>query len=116
MRITAVETIPVRVPLEFRYGEIEAVTGVVVNVRTDQGVDGLGHAITLSDRNFRSLPVLTEELGELLIGEDPRQPERLHRKIVPDNAGGLGNVAAAALDIAVWDLAGQIAGLPLYRL
>jgi L-alanine-DL-glutamate epimerase-like enolase superfamily enzyme len=116
MRITAVETIPLRVPLEFRYGEIEAVSGVVVNVRTDQGLDGLGHAITLSDRNFRSLAVLTEELGELLIGEDPTQPERIHRKIVPDNAGGLGNVAAAALDIAVWDLAAKFAGLPLYRL
>lgn len=117
MRVTAVETIPVRVPMEVRYGEIEAVTGVVVRARTDQGIEGVGHAITLSDRSFRSLVVTVQELGELLVGEDPRQPERIHRKIVPDGgAGGIGNVAAAALDVAVWDLAGKIAGQPLYRL
>jgi L-alanine-DL-glutamate epimerase-like enolase superfamily enzyme len=34
----------------------------------------------------------------------------------PIHLGGLGNIAASALDIAVWDLAGKAAGLPLYRL
>jgi L-alanine-DL-glutamate epimerase-like enolase superfamily enzyme len=117
LRITSFSVTPVRVPSPFRYGEIDSVTGVVVGLDTDQqGLQGLGHALTLSDRHFRSLVAATEELGDLLIGEDPRQPERIHRKIVPDNAGGIGNVAAAALDIGVWDLAGKIAGQPLFRL
>jgi L-talarate/galactarate dehydratase len=116
MRITSFETIPVRVPSPFRYGDIEAVTGVVVNLQTDQGLEGLGHALTLSDRNFRSLIAAVQELGELLVGEDPQQPERVHRKLVPDSGGGIGNVAAAALDIAVWDLAAKAAGQPLYRM
>jgi L-talarate/galactarate dehydratase len=116
MKITSVDTIPVRVPLDAPYGDIDSVTGVVVQVRTDQGVEGLGHALTLSDRNLRSLTVAGEELGQLLIDEDPRRPERIHRKLLPDGAGGIGNVAAAPLDVAVWDLAGKLASLPLYRL
>jgi L-alanine-DL-glutamate epimerase-like enolase superfamily enzyme len=38
--------------------------------------------------------------------------------MLPDGLGfgGVGNMAAAILDIAVWDLAGKAAGLPLYRL
>jgi len=116
MKITSYTVTPVRVPSPFRYGDIDSVTGVVVTLDSDQGLQGVGHALTLSERHFRSLVATTEELGELVVGEDPRAPERIHKKIVPDQAGGIGNVAAAALDVAVWDLAGKIAGQPLYRL
>ena len=116
VRIAVVDTVPVRIPLESRYGEIDSVLGVVVSLKTDDGLEGLGHAITLSGRHFRALVAAVDELGDLLVGEDPRQPERLHRKMLPDAAGGIANIAAASLDIAVWDLAGKVAGLPLYRL
>jgi L-alanine-DL-glutamate epimerase-like enolase superfamily enzyme len=94
------------------------VSAVVVRLQTDEGIEGLGHAITLGDRHFRSLAVAVEELAELLIGEDPRQPERIHRAMLPDggSTGGIANAAAAALDVGVWDLAGKAAGLPLYRM
>src|SRR6266540_909512 len=74
MKITAVDVTPVRVPSPFRYGDIESVAGVVVKLQTDQGVDGLGHAITLSDRHFRSLVAATEEIGELIVGDRDRIP------------------------------------------
>ena len=118
MKITSVEITPVRVPLEIPYGETTAVGAVVAQLRTDEGVEGLGHAITLSVRHFRSTAVAAEELGELLVGEDPSQIERLHRKMLPDGGatGGIANGAAAALDVALWDLAGKTAGKPLYQL
>jgi len=118
MKITSVDIVPVRVPLEFSYGEITSVGAIVARISTDDGVDGLGHVVTLSDRNFRSLAVAAEELAELLVGEDPRRPEHIHRRMLPDGvgAGGVGNVAAAALDIAIWDLTAKCAALPLYRL
>ncbi len=73
--------------------------------------------IPFSALHVRSLLVAIEELRELLIGEDPRQPERVHRKLMPGGAGygGTDNIAVAALDVAVWDLAAKSAGLPLYR-
>ena len=118
MKITSAEIIPVLVPMEFSYGELEAVPAVVARLQTDQGLEGIGHVITLAPRSFRSLVVAAEELAEVLAGEDPRQPERVHRKMLADGLGqgGVGNVAAAALDIAVWDLAAKAAELPLYRL
>jgi L-alanine-DL-glutamate epimerase-like enolase superfamily enzyme len=89
----------------------------VARVRTDEGLEGLGPAIPFSALHARSLEVAIRELGDLLAGEDPRQPERVHRKLMPGGAGygGTDNIAVAALDIAIWDLAAQSAGLPLYR-
>jgi L-alanine-DL-glutamate epimerase-like enolase superfamily enzyme len=118
MKITSVEIIPVLVPMDTPYGELQSVPAVVVRAQTDQGVEGIGHAITLGARHFRSIAVAAEEMAELLVGEDPRRPERIHRKLLPDGqgAGGIGNVAAAALDVAVWDLTGKLAERPLYQL
>ncbi len=118
MKITSTEIIAVRVPMESSYGEITAVPAVVARIRTDEGVEGLGHAFSLTGRQVRSLVAATEELAAALPGEDPRRPERIHRKLLPDGlgSGGVTNVAAAILDIGVWDLAAKAAGLPLHRL
>jgi L-alanine-DL-glutamate epimerase-like enolase superfamily enzyme len=93
------------------------VVAAVARLRTDEGLEGLGPAIPFSAVHVRSLVVAIQELGELLAGENPCQPERVHRKLMPGGAGygGTDNVAVAALDIAVWDLAAKSAGLPLYR-
>jgi L-alanine-DL-glutamate epimerase-like enolase superfamily enzyme len=116
MKVTAVEVLPVDVPIDFHYGQVQSLSTAVVRVRTDEGLEGLGHAMPLYGRNFRSLVVTIEELAELLVGEDPRQPERIHHKVAPNPAGGVGTIAAAALDIGIWDLAAKAAGQPLWRL
>ena len=115
MKITSVEVLPVQIPIE---GHVAAVSAAVVRLRTDDGAEGLGHAIPFSPQQFRSMMVAVEALGELLVGQDPTRPERVHRMLLPSGwgLGGVGNVATAALDVAVWDLAAKRAGLPLYRL
>ncbi|HEX6513483.1 MAG TPA: mandelate racemase/muconate lactonizing enzyme family protein [Chloroflexota bacterium] len=115
MKISAAEVLAVDVPIDHPYGQVRSVPTAVVRLRTDEGLEGLGHAMQLYGRNFRSLAVAAEELAELLAGEDPRQPERLHAKIAPNPAGGVVTMAAAALDIAVWDLTAKAAGQPLWR-
>src|SRR5919202_4592835 len=114
MKITAVEVEAYRIPIEWR---ADPVVAAVARVRTDEGLEGLGPAIPFSALHVRSLVVAIQELGELLVGEDPRQPERVHRKLMPGGSGygGIDNVAVAALDVGVWDLAAKSAGLPLYR-
>jgi len=118
MKITSIEIIPVGVEMGFSYGELASVPAVVARVETDEGIDGLGHAFTLSGRGTKSLVAATRELAEIIVGEDPRRTERVHRRLLPDGQGfgGVGNVAAAVLDIGVWDLAAKAAGLPLYGL
>lgn len=118
MKISAVELRTYRFPMDSPYGGADAVSAAVALVRTDDGLEGLGHVIPLYDRQFRSLTAAIEELGQQLIGQDPTRPEAAWRKLVPGGwgPGGAGNLAASALDIAVWDLAGKAAGRPLYRL
>jgi len=61
-----------------------------------------------------------EELAALLIGEDPRRIEAVLLKLRgAASTGGLGGVfllAQGAIDMALWDIRGKMAGLPLWRL
>ncbi len=118
MRITTVEISGYQVPMDSSYGEITTVPAVVARLATDEGLEGLGHAFSLTGRQVPSLVAATKEMAEALPGEDPRRPERVHRKLMSDGlgTGGVTNVAASVLDVAVWDVAAKAAGLPLHRL
>jgi L-alanine-DL-glutamate epimerase-like enolase superfamily enzyme len=119
MKITRVDTIPTVVPQTFGRHE-GRMPVVVVRIFTDAGVDGVGHTFSLNPEFQRSLTAMVGELGELMVGEDPRQVERLFAKMIyPANfvgPGGLLNIAASAIDIALWDIRGKDAGQPLWRL
>jgi len=127
LKITSVEVstvmLPRELPASFRsqLGNTSWDLPVVVaRLRTDNGLEGLGYTLTLNPEFTRSLTVMVEELGVLLVGQDPHRPEDiLRRMIYPANwvgPGGLLNIAAAALDIAVWDLRGKDLDQPLWRL
>ena len=59
-------------------------------------------------------------LKEMLIGEDPREPERLWEKLYVGSAmnGRRGAVICAmgALDMALWDIKGKATGKPCWQL
>src|SRR5579872_1553462 len=116
MKVSAVEILAVDVPVDFPYGEARSVPAAVARLRTDDGLEGLGHAMPLYGKNFGALVAAVREQGDLIVGEDPRQPERIHHRISPSPAGGIVTMATAAIDVAIWDLAGKVAGLPLWRM
>ena len=119
MKILRVEVIPTVVPQIFGRHE-GRLPLVIARIHTDAGVEGLGHTFSLNPEFLGSLTALVRELGELLVGEDPRRIERLFAKMVyPANfigPGGLLNIAATALDVALWDLLGKETGQPLWRI
>jgi L-talarate/galactarate dehydratase len=120
VKIESVEVLPVVVPNAGPVDLDGSVHVVVAVLHTDDGAEGVGHTMTLRPRWFRTLATAVDELGELLVGEDPRQPEALHEKMLSAvnwfGPGGLVEFAACAVDIAVWDLLGKASGQPLYRL
>ena len=89
----------------------------LVRVDTDQGVWGLGEAYW----GWGLRPIIEHQLKPLLIGENPLDVDRLYTKMTHQWAGGhslsgLVVTAITGVEIALWDLAGKLTGLPVYRL
>lgn len=83
-------------------------------IETDEGVTGMG----LGSINAITIATI-EHLKPLLIGEDPRDVERLwHTMWVPKLVGrrGMTTRAISAIDIGLWDIRAKLAGMPLYKL
>jgi L-alanine-DL-glutamate epimerase-like enolase superfamily enzyme len=122
MKISAVDSFILTVPtskqmaLEFPHHKL-----VVAEVRTDEGLRGMGYSLVFGGGGANSvLAYLDERLKPLLVGEDPLAIERLWDKMYRGDRGvrrvGIAGMALSALDIALWDLAGKAANLPLYRM
>src|ERR1700730_16484403 len=129
MRITQLDSQLLRLPLTRpigspadgdRSGRLAHVFLLVVHVDTDAGHRGLGFAYSLPGGG-RALKVTVEDdLAPLVMGEDPLDHERLAAKVYwrLQSIGRRGLVAQAysAVDLALWDLQGKVAALPLYKL
>ncbi len=64
--------------------------------------------------------ILEEEVKPLLVGQDPAFPKKiravLHTGLQYQGVTGITQFAIAAADIAVWDILGKNAGLPVWRM
>ena len=124
MRITAVEVFGVEcaLPAPLRWGTMEIATkgGVLVRVRTDEGLEGLGEAGFSIAYLSRVAPVIRDVLAPLLIGEDPRLIGRLWHRMFDATHGwgrrGIETYAVSGVDIALWDLLGKASGRPVCEL
>jgi L-alanine-DL-glutamate epimerase-like enolase superfamily enzyme len=98
---------------------------ILVRMRTDEGIEGIGLATSYSPIEA-AIHAFRTGIGELVIGADPLAPEQLYQKLFSltwqrlAHEKGWSREAliriSAAVDIACWDVIGKVAGLPLYRL
>src|SRR5262245_45499291 len=128
MRITRLESHLVRLPLArpprslpLAAGDrLEHISVLLVDLDTDSGLRGLGFSATLQGGGRALKAVADDDLAPLLLGEDPLDHERLAalvaRRLQGIGRGGLLPQAYAAVDIALWDLKGKAANLPLHKL
>lgn len=87
----------------------------LVTVKTDDGVEGVG----LSAAGGPFAQAMIDRYKTDLIGEDPVNVERLwHKMWIPKLTGrrGLTTRVISGIDIALWDLRGKVAKMPLYKL
>jgi L-alanine-DL-glutamate epimerase-like enolase superfamily enzyme len=121
MKIADIRTIPLSYRCEPPYGSaggMQAQRGsLLVEIETDGRLIGIGEA---GVGGGATAAVIERQLRPMLIGEDPLLIERLWQKMFARTRqyGRRGIVmnAISGIDIALWDIAGKIAGLPLYRL
>ena len=84
-------------------------------IRTDDGVEGhafLGSASRGAQFDAESL---VSALKPLVMDQDPLERERLYQALLSRNRHTTWR-AIGAVDVALWDIAGKIAGLPIHRL
>lgn len=121
MRITAVETHPITVPghdplLRWRAGLPHThgdAAGVLLRIRTDDGPDGL----VVHPRGAIVTDIVDRLIRDELVGQDPLQREWLwHRIWELDRIEEMPIYVLGLVDVALWDLAGKAAGLPVYQL
>lgn len=110
MKITSIETLVCHARMR---------NWIFVKVVTDQpGLWGWGEA-TL-EWHTRSVVGAVEDLSQLLIGEDPRRIEHLwqmmYRQHFWHGNGIVRGTAISGIDIALWDIAGKIHGVPTHHL
>ncbi len=91
---------------------------VWLRIRTDEGVTGLGEPYL--ENHPDSVIAEVRRLEPLLIGQDPTRIESLWQALYNGGVGYKGGPvtmsAISGIDIALWDIAGKSAGVPIYRL
>ncbi len=84
----------------------------VVRITTDEGIDGFGQAEA-------SKPYLKPHVlfyKDLIIGMDPTNVERVMQRIRRLGSFKPWGSSVSAIEMALWDIAGKAAGLPVYKL
>ncbi len=121
MKIVDIRAIPLSYRCDPPYGSAggmqNARGSLLVEVETDAGITGIGEA---GVGGGSAAHVVEHQLRPLLLGEDPLLIEGLWQKMFARTRqfGRRGIVmnAMSGVDIALWDIAGKVARMPVYRL
>lgn len=109
--------VPLVAPFRIAIGTMYAANDVLVKIITDSGLYGLGEACPfppITGETQESNIAAAKAIRELLLDKDPLSIEALVEQmgnIIHSNPS-----AVAAFDMALYDLMGKAAGLPLYKL
>ncbi|MEK3937069.1 dipeptide epimerase [Sporosarcina sp. FSL W7-1349] len=122
MKIRSIDTFPVAVPLKKPFKTalrtVHTADAIYVKATSENGSVGWGEAVpthVITGESFGSLTyVIQEVLAPRLIGMDIRYREALFERLTRSIIGNTS--AKAAIDMAIYDLWGQLAGMPLYQL
>ncbi|MGZ8202379.1 MAG: mandelate racemase/muconate lactonizing enzyme family protein [Burkholderiales bacterium] len=126
MKITRITTHAINMPMKIGADQPHvggqartALEMLLVRVETDEGVigwgEGFGHRIWAATK-----AAIDTIIAPACIGRDPREINALMAELTRTlhSAGrhGATTYGLSAIDIALWDIAGKLAGLPVYRL
>ncbi len=109
--------VPLVAPFRISIGEVRAANDVLVRIRTDSGLVGIGEACPfppITGETQATNIAAAKAIRDMLIGKDPLAIDDILRLIGPIVHSNPSTVAA--YDMACFDILGQAAGLPLFRL
>lgn len=111
-------SIPLKKPFKTALRQVNSAEDIIIKVITDTGAVGYGNApptaVITGDSQDSIVAAIRDTLGPKLIGMDIDNLEGI--MTILDTAMLHNSSAKAALDIAVYDLFGQLYNIPLYKL
>lgn len=122
MKITEVRlgmiSVPLRVPFKTALRTVNSVEDVVVEIHTDTGETGYGEApptgVITGDTTGAIIGAIKDHIAPNIVGRDVDDLEDLLKTV---QSCVLKNTSAkAAVDMALWDLYGQLYKIPVYKM
>jgi mandelate racemase len=118
LQVRAVDA-PLANPIRTAVGEVPSAPLVLVDISTDEGVNGRSYLFAYTPVTLRSLVSLMTDLEPELVGRSVSPVERMRQlemrfRLVGQQ--GLIGMAIGAIDMALWDALGCAAGLPVVSL
>lgn len=121
MKIAAVRATPLNLPVTMGQGARAKSTSLslcLVDVELDDGRVGTGMTAITEEEVVAS--IVNDIAAHALVGMDPLPHEqvwdRLYWLLTPRGQSGYASHAISAIDLALWDLKGQVLGQPVWRL
>jgi len=122
MKITNVRlgriSVPLRTPFKTALRSVSSVEDVIVEIHTDTGNIGYGEApptgAITGDTTLAIIGAIQDHIARSILGKDLEEFEDLLQTV---QKCIIGNTSAkAAVDMALWDLYGQMHNIPVYQL
>jgi L-alanine-DL-glutamate epimerase-like enolase superfamily enzyme len=121
MKIAAVRATPLNLPVTMGQGARAKSTSLslcLVDVELDDGRVGTGMTAITEEEVVAS--IVNDIAAHALVGMDPLRHEQVWDKLywllTPRGQSGYASHAISAIDLALWDLKGQVLGQPVWRL
>ncbi|MBI2925804.1 MAG: mandelate racemase/muconate lactonizing enzyme family protein [Verrucomicrobia bacterium] len=119
MRIKSVTAHALEYPEPHDHGKLRYIT--LARIETEDGAVGWGECISqFPESALATKTVIERGYAPLLIGEDPRDVERLWHKLLARiwwyGPQGIAAFSVSAVDMALWDLKGKLVSQPVCNL
>lgn len=122
MKIARVEAeiiaLPLRIPYQIAYESVSEVTNLLIRIHTNRGIVGVSVAspdlYITGESAASALDVVQNIVAGELRGKDPLRPAWLMQRLARPLAGWPS--VRSAVDLALYDIIGKTAGLPLFKL
>lgn len=122
MKITSVRlgriSVPLRTPFKTALRSVNSVEDVIVEIHTDCGKVGYGEApptgAITGDTTGAIIGAIQDHIAKTILGRDVEDLEPLLQSVQKCIVGNTS--AKAAVDMALWDLYGQLYNIPVYKL
>ena len=122
MKITNVRlgriSVPLRTPFKTALRTVDSVRDVIVEIHTDRGAVGYGEApptgAITGDTTGAIIGAIEDHIAKTILGREVEDFEPLIQSVQKCVVGN--SSAKAAVDMALWDLYGQLYSIPVYKL